>query len=120
MNINFHKIKKGVSDTANKVKEVSCNMVEVTKMKFKLSELKSEIDACYMQIGKLVYEGDDEADTEQIITSICEKISELKDKSNILKSSIDEAMDKKTCAQCGFKYDKSYDFCPKCGKCFNE
>lgn len=119
MNINFEKIKKGVSDTATKVKEVSTNVVEITKLKIKLSEIKSQINSLYMQIGKLVYENADAADNEEIIISVCDKIKLLKDEADKIQYSLDDAMCKKTCANCDERFDKNFSFCPKCGMSCN-
>lgn len=115
MNVDFDKIKKYVTDGAAKIKEVSGNLVEITKLKHKLSEVNNEINDCYMRIGKLVCESDENADCEEAIAALCTKVSELKENAQQLTDSIDDALNKKTCSECGFRYEKDYSYCPKCG-----
>ncbi len=119
MNIDFEKIKKTVTNTALKAKQTSENMVEIAKSKYKLGEIKSDINDKFTQIGKLVYDSSDE-DVTSKIEVICEEISELKSKAEDLENIINDIMNKKPCSACGEKVDKKYTYCPKCGENFDE
>ena len=59
MKFDFEKIKSSITKTMLKTKETSTNMVEVAKAKYKLSEIKSDIDDKYIEIGKIVYKTSD-------------------------------------------------------------
>lgn len=120
MNFDFIKLKKHVTKTALKAKEVSGNMVEIAKYKLKLSEIKSDIDDKYIQIGKLVYKGDETSDITEKLEKICDDITELKTIADDIQKSIDENLNRKTCPKCNAKADKECDFCPKCGCELNE
>ena len=119
-NFDFEKVKKSVKKTALKVKEVSGNAVETAKFKLKLSEIKSHIEDKYIEIGKLVYECEDDIDITEKIQKLCDEITELKESADDMQGSIDDLMNKKACPFCSASVDKDYTFCPKCGKAFEE
>ncbi len=119
MNIDFDKIKNSIAKTALKAKTTSENMIEIAKSKYKLAEIKSNINDKYMEIGKLVYESDDE-DVTSKIEMVCAQISELKSKEEDLETIVNDIMNKKPCPECGEKVDKNYTYCPKCGVNFTE
>ena len=96
MNIDFKKIKERITKTALKLKETSGNVVEVAKTKYKLSEIKSNIDDKFIEIGKLIYDSSDEDITEQI-EKICDEITELKAKYEDMQTIVDDFVNKKQC-----------------------
>lgn len=120
MDFDFSKLKKQVTKTALKAKEVSGNMVETAKFKLKLSELKTYIDDKYIQIGKLVYNSDEDSDVTDKVQSLCDEITKLKEDAEKVQNLIDELLNKKTCPDCSASIDKDFDFCPKCGSNLNE
>ncbi|MBE7049571.1 MAG: hypothetical protein E7394_02230 [Ruminococcaceae bacterium] len=119
MKFDFEKIKSSIAKTMIKTKETSSNMVEVAKAKYKLSEIQSDINDKYIDIGKIVYRADENDSTERI-EAICNEITELKSKADDLQAIIDDIMNKNTCEACGEKVDKKYTYCPKCGNSFND
>ena len=119
MNIDFEKIKDTIAKTAIKAKEKSGDMLEVAKSKYKLGEINSTIKDKYTEIGKLVYESDDEGVTSKI-EEICSEIADLKAKAEDMQMIIDDILNKKQCDSCGEKVDKKHAFCPKCGCNFEE
>ncbi len=119
-NFDFEKIKRGVKKTAQKAKEVSGNVVETAKYKLKLSEIKSNIEDKYIEIGKLVYNSGENEDITSKLETLCDEISALKASENDIKEAVDEIMNKKSCPFCSASVDKDFTFCPKCGKSFDE
>lgn len=115
MNINFNKIKRNVTKTVSKAKDVSGNMIELAKAKFRLSEINTDIEEKYIKIGKLVYNSDENGNVEDDISKLCDNITELKSEYENLKEKINDMSGKKVCPVCGEKNDKDYDYCPKCG-----
>ncbi len=120
MKINFEKIKKGLTKAAQKTKETSETMVEAAKLKYKLVEIKSDIDDNYMMIGKLVYEASDDEDTKERISEISEDITSLIEARDDMQQKLNELINKKQCPECGTKMEKDFEFCPKCGHNFEE
>ena len=53
MKFDFNDIKKGFTKAAKKTKETSETVVEVAKLRYKLTEIKSDIDENYRKIGKI-------------------------------------------------------------------
>ena len=109
MNINFNKIKRNVTKTVSKAKDVSGNMIELAKAKFRLSEINTDI----------VYNSDENGNVEDDISKLCDNITELKSECEDLKEKINDMSGKKVCPVCGEKNDKDYDYCPKCGNSMN-
>lgn len=120
MNFDFNKIKKEVTKTALKAKKASANMVETAKYKFKLSEIKSDINEKYMQIGKLVYNSDEDCDITDKLQALCDEITALKNNAEDMQASVDEILNKKACPKCSSYVDKDFEFCPKCGNSIDE
>ncbi len=120
MNFDFMKIKKEVAKTAIKAKKASANMVETAKYKFKLSEIKSDINEKYMQIGKLVYNSDEASDIADKLQALCDEITSLKTTAEDIQATIDVMFNKKACPSCSSYIDKDFDFCPKCGNEIND
>ena len=116
----FEKIKKQVVQTAEKAKKVSVNVVEATKYKFKLSEIKSSIEKKYSEIGKLVYESEPGTSITEKIQQLCDEITALKSSASDIRDTIDDLTNKRRCPYCNGSVDKGFDFCPKCGKQFEE
>ena len=80
MKLDFDIIKKSFTKAAIKTKETSENMVEIAKLKYKIAEIKSDIDDNYKKIGKLVYNADENADISEEIAAVCTEISALSEK----------------------------------------
>ena len=115
MNFNFEKIKRKLSKAAVKTKETSGTMVEIAKLKYKITEIKCNIDDNYKAIGKLVYNASDDEDISAGISELREKITSLIEAKNDMQSRCDELVNKKQCPECESRIEKDFDFCPKCG-----
>lgn len=120
MKINFNKIKRNVSKTTSKARELSGNLLEVAKAKLKLSDINTEIEEKYIKIGKLVYSSDENSNVEDDISKLCDSITELNNQAEEIKLKLDDISGKKICPECGEKTDLDYDYCPKCGTYFNK
>ena len=120
MKIDFENIKKGLTRAAKKTKETSETMVEAAKLKYRLVEIKSDIEDNYMMIGKLVYEASDDEDISAKISEISEDITSLIEARDDMQEKLNELINKKQCPQCGAKMEKDFEFCPKCGYNFEK
>ena len=117
MNIDFDKIKDAVTKAAIKVKDTSENVIETAKCKYKIGEIKSDIDKKYKKIGMLVCD-DENTDIEEEIRTLCIEIKELKSQLEDLENIVNDNFNKKLCPECQGKVSKEDVFCPKCGYSF--
>ncbi len=78
-------------------------------LEYKLSNIKSETDKCFIELGKLCYNKADECELTQYI----EKINALNFKKNELLKEM--AKFKKTCPNCQKRAGSNDTFCKSCG-----
>lgn len=110
----IEKVKNAVSETTRKAVKLSNEAIDYTKIKLRISDLKSQLDDKYAAIGMAVYEGSGEEE----IDTICEEISSLRDEIEELNLRLSEYKNQKSCSECGTLCEKDDDFCRKCGKEF--
>jgi len=110
----IEKVKNAVSTTTRKAVKLSNEAIDYTKIKLKISDLKSQLDEKYAAIGLAVYEGNDE----DKIDGICEEISSLRRDIEDLELKLSEYKNQKTCSSCGAVCEKEDEFCRKCGSEF--
>lgn len=104
---------KNVAATAGKKTDEA---IKSSKLKFKASQLNSDVKNKYEKLGALVYEMSKtgEKDTEAFDALIAE-IDAAKTELDDIKKQIDELRGKVACPGCGLKTDNDNAFCPKCG-----
>ena len=108
-------VKKTAADVAQKVSQKSGELVEISKIKYEVYDLNSDIKKLYTEIGKNVYAlmRRDELPEEvsmkcEIIEAKLAKIEALKRKEKNLKQQI-------TCPVCHRECGKDDAVCPYCG-----
>ena len=106
--------------TANTAGEKAKVVFDKSKHSLNLLDLKSECNALYKELGKLVYAAhkgeDDNAElVEEKIAEIDAKLCEIEE----VREKIDELSNIKTCS-CGAKNDKDAEYCKKCGEKIND
>ncbi|MBQ2613863.1 MAG: hypothetical protein IJB80_00825 [Clostridia bacterium] len=108
-------VKKTAADVAQKVGQKSGELVEISKIKYEVYDLNSDIKKLYTEIGKNVYAlmRRDELPEEvsmkcEIIEAKLAKIEALKRKEKNLKQQI-------TCPVCHRECGKDDAVCPYCG-----
>lgn len=113
----FEKLKKTVVKATKKAADKSTDLVEITKIKFALSEKEGEVDNLYKEIGKAVYSsfksGDD---PEEVLSTNCEKITSLKEEITELRDKLRDYKNIKLCKSCGKEIPSDSDYCNKCGE----
>ena len=104
---------KNVAATAGKKTDEA---IRTSKLKFKSSQLNSDIKNKYEKLGALVYEmaksGD--KDTEAFDALIAETDAAQTELSDIDKQ-LDELKGMVACPSCGIKTENDNTYCPKCG-----
>ena len=92
-------------------------LAKETKLKFKMSELKSKIEDIYEEIGKKVYEKHvqkEEISTNDLLEE-CKQIDAISDEIERIRQECLDLKDKKICQKCFKEIDKNMKFCPECG-----
>ena len=119
----FDKLSKKASEAYKITADKTGKIAKETKLKLKISELKSEINTIYTEIGKKAYEKHTiKNGGEKCTENICEQIKEKCLKIDVLSDEIDnllkqclELNDKKQCENCYAEIEKDVKFCPHCG-----
>ena len=114
----FDKLGKKATEAYKVTADKTGKIAKETKLKFKMSELKSKIEDVYEEIGKKVYEKHVEKEEISISNDLaeqCNKIDEMsKEIENLLQECL-ELKDKKQCQKCFAEIEKNMKFCPECG-----
>ena len=111
-----------LKNTASKVVRKSSELVEISKIKLNIANVKSDISANYKLLGELVYlsqTDDAEPDTEKIQETIA-RIDELNEKLSALLEDSSALKNEKVCPECAKNNAKDALFCVKCGHKFEE
>ena len=115
----FDKLGKKASEAYKVTADKTGKIAKETKIKLKISDLKSQISDIYEEIGKKVYEKhvrEEEISIKEDLAEQCTKIDVLSDEiDNLLKQSL-ELKDKKQCPKCFKEIEKNAQFCPNCGE----
>ena len=113
----FDKLGKKASEAYKITADKTGKLAKETKIKFKMSDLKSQINDIYQEIGKVVYEK--HVKKEEIsmneLEEQCTKIDVLSDEIEDLQKQTLELRDKKLCTNCFKEIEKNAKFCPSCG-----
>lgn len=113
----FNKLGKKASETYQVTKEKTVKFSNEVKLKGKISDIKTNINQEYKEIGKLVYEQfTTNTDKKEDIELKCQVIANLNDEISKLEAEILALNETKKCISCGEEIDSKADFCPKCGK----
>ena len=117
----FDKLGKKATEAYKITADKTGRLAKETKLKIKISDLKSQINDLYEEIGKNVYQKhiieDEEAnkEIEEDISHLCTKIDVLSDEIDSLLEQCLELKDRKQCKNCYKEIDKNDKYCPNCG-----
>ena len=114
----FDKLGKKASEAYKMTADKTGKIAKETKMKFKIGELKSQINDIYEEIGKKVYEKHvkkEETSMKKDLEEQCTKIDVMSDEIEMLLKQCLELKDKKQCSKCFKEIEKDAKFCPNCG-----
>lgn len=115
----FDKLGKKASEAYKVTADKTGKIAKETKIKFKIGELKSQINSIYEEIGKKVYEKhirEEDICIKKDLEEQCTKIDVLSDEiDNLLKECL-LLKDKKQCQKCYKEIEKDAKFCPNCGE----
>ena len=114
----FDKLGKKASEAYKITADKTGKIAKETKMKFRIGELRSQINDVYEEIGKKVYEKHvkkEEVLIQNDLEEECTKIDVLSDEIESLLKQCLELKDKKQCPKCFKEIEKDAKFCPSCG-----
>ena len=114
----FDKLGKKASEAYKMTADKTGKIAKETKMKFKIGELRSQINDIYEEIGKKVYEKHvkkEDISMKNDLEEECTKIDVLSDEIESLLKQCLELKDKKQCPKCFKEIEKDAKFCPSCG-----
>ncbi len=114
----FDRLGKKASEAYKITADKTGKIAKETKMKFKIGELRSQINDIYEEIGKKVYEKHvkkEEISMKNDLEEECTKIDVLSDEIESLLKQCLELKDKKQCPKCFKEIEKDAKFCPSCG-----
>lgn len=116
----FDKVKKKATETYKVTAEKTGKIAKETKLKLKISDLKSSVQDMYEVIGKKVYEkhelGKKSISFADDLSEEIKKIENLT--SEIAKLNLEclDLQDKMRCPKCDSEIKKDSKFCPNCGE----
>ena len=114
----FNKISEKAS-TAYKVTAAKTGkLAKEAKLKLKMSNLKSQINDIYLDIGAKIYEKHllkEDINIKNDLEEECTKIDILTNQIEAILNECLQLNNKKQCLKCFAKIDKDCKFCPECG-----
>ena len=119
----FDKLGKKASEAYKVTADKTGKIAKETKLKFKIGELKTQINHIYEEIGKKVYEKhirEEKIDINKELEEQCTKIDVLSDEIDSLLRECLTLKDKKQCPKCYKEIDKEAQFCSSCGEKQND
>ena len=115
----FDKLGKKASEAYKVTADKTGKIAKETKLKFKIGELKTQVNDIYEEIGKKVYEKhvrEEEICIKKDLEEQCTKIDVLGDEIDSLLKECLALKDKKQCQNCYKEIEKEDNFCPNCGE----
>lgn len=115
----FDKLGKKASEAYKVTADKTGKIAKETKLKFKIGELKTQINDIYEEIGKKVYEKhvrEEKLCIKKDLEEQCTQIDILSNEIDGLLKECLELKDKKQCPNCYKEIEKDVKFCPNCGE----
>ena len=115
----FDKLGKKASEAYKVTADKTGKIAKETKLKFRIGELRTQINDIYEEIGKKVYEKhvrEEDICIKKDLEEQCTKIDVLSDEIDSLLKECLELKDKKQCQKCYKEIEKNDKFCPNCGE----
>lgn len=112
-------IKETFEKAAKTAVTKSNEIIDLTKLKFAISDAETEISKLMREIGKAVYEAYKEnAEPDESINVSCATIDEKYEEIEKMRVQMREIKNLRACEQCGSEQDDEALFCSKCGQKF--
>ncbi len=87
----FENLKRAAADTAQVIAKKTGDVVETSKTKYSIYDLKNEIEKIYAEIGEKVYEAyKNDINISDVLEEKCSQIDDLMLKTDVLKQKLNE------------------------------
>lgn len=118
--MNFNDVKKRIVDVTDKVGKKTNNLIEEGKLLYKIREAEREIDTLYRDLGRAVYEADEDMGVsfEEYTSEKAACIDRQKEHLASLRSALAAVKGSIICPTCGEMNAKTNNYCSKCGNHF--
>jgi len=114
----FDKLGKKASEAYKVTADKTGKLAKEAKLRMKISDLKSQINTIYKEIGETVYQKHTREGEYNITKEIEEKCTKIDVLSDEIESNLKQCLelkDKRQCPSCFAEIEKDVKFCPKCG-----
>ena len=112
----WSELSKKITEAADYTVKETGKLTNITKLKYKLSGLKTKRDQLYKTVGKMkFYEYIGEETDIDEMTDKLEDIKEIKEQIESIEDQIAVLSNYRICAVCRSKIERSMIFCPRCG-----
>lgn len=109
-------VTEGASSVASNVAKKSEELVELSKLTASATTEEGKLKTIYSEIGKLVYEGYKNGNEfQQEIAEKCAEARCIENNISTIKEKILELKNVRVCSSCGSNLAPEAAFCPKCG-----
>lgn len=115
----FDKLGKKATEAYKVTADKTGKIAKETKIKFKIGDLKAQINSIYEEIGKKVYQKhirEEDICIKKDLEEECTKIDVLSDEIETLLRQCLELKDKKQCPNCYKELEKDDNYCSNCGE----
>lgn len=113
----FDNVAKTAMDFAETAGKKGEELLKISKLKIKETQIKRDISVKYEKLGKMYYQLTKSGeDNKLIFKEIMAEIDDLKDELCEVRASISEIKGTVSCAVCGAVNPMDADFCVKCGE----
>lgn len=112
------RLEKGMETAGQKSQQV----LEISRLSYKIKGKKEDIDRLYRRLGQAVSEAWETQTNFMLNASmreLLEAIRDLKQQVEILEQELLDVKGKRACSGCGTVIDKELETCPSCGKTFS-
>ena len=115
--MNFADFQKKVIDVTNTVGKKTNDLIEEGKLLYKIREAEREIDRLYQDLGRAVYEADEDMEVsfEEYTSDKTEQIDRQKEKLAELRGKLADIKGSRVCRACGTINPNGSCYCSKCG-----
>ena len=103
-------------DAVNTVERKSEEVVKISKLKFRISTIKNELNTCYSSLGRHIYQTrKNGVSDEQYEETLIRKIASLHEDLTSVTEELNRVKGARPCTKCGQVNEVANEFCSRCG-----
>jgi DNA repair exonuclease SbcCD ATPase subunit len=114
--MDIEKIRNSIESRANDAFKKTEEVISTSKLNFKISDKKQDIESLYLEIGEKIYEKYEKNETiDTSLIKYCKDIKKIKADITLIESKILKLQDRSICPICGNELSKHDVYCNNCG-----